>query len=171
MSAPLRRAAIVVVALAIVAGLMIAFAPPDSRASITRLAVLVVGIAMAAWLLWRSAAVTRSTPERFEAELRQPVVSPSEIPSLRAIHNTLALATASAFGTERRLKPLLRELAAWRLLSRRGIDMIATPEKARNTIGEALWHSIQAADDPIEYGAPGITLAAVQASLDQLERI
>lgn len=166
-----RRAAIGVGVLATVAGLAIVLAPADARGSVTRQVILVAGIIAAAWLFRRSAAVTRSTPERFDADLRQPIAAPSEIPSLRSVHNTLALATASAFGTERRLKPLLLELAAWRLISRRGIDITATPEAARAALGEPLWRSIHPVDDHIEHGAPGIPLADVQASLEQLERI
>ena len=165
------RAALAIVVLAALAGLAIAFAPADARAPVTRLVILVGGIMAAAVLFRRSAAATRSTPERFDADLRQATAAPSEIPSLRSVHNTLALATASAFGTERRLKPLLRELAAWRLMSSRGIDMVATPEAARAALGEPLWRSIHPVDDPVEHGAPGIPLADVQASLEQLERI
>jgi hypothetical protein len=161
----------VLAVLAILAALAILFAPADSRATLTRLGILTVGIVLASWLFRRSAAVTRATPERFEVDLRKQAAVPAEIASLRAIDNTVRLSTASAFGVELRLKPLIRELAAWRLMRHRGIDMAATPEAARRVLGESLWHLTQAADDRPDNGAPGLPLAELRASLDQLERI
>jgi len=154
-----------------IAGIAIAVAPPDSRGSVARLALVVGGVIVAWWLLRRSAAVTASSPERFDAGLRQPEAARSEIPSLRAVQNTLALTTASAIGSERRMKPLLRELAAWKLMRNRGIDLDASPIAARVVLGEPLWASLQGTDAPIEHGAPGIPLGVIQASLEQLEQI
>jgi hypothetical protein len=69
------------------------------------------------------------------------------------------------------LKPLLRELASWRLRRNRGIDMDATPELARQLIGEPLRSLIEPGEPVRDYGAPGIPLAEVRTSIDQLERI
>jgi len=157
--------------LAAITAIGIGFAPPDSRPSVVRLALVVGGIVASWWLLRRSAAVTVSSPEGFEAGPRQPAPAASEIPSLRAMQNTLALTTASAIGSERRMKPLLRELAAWKLMTNRGIDLVAAPAAARAALGEPLWALLQDADGPIVHGAPGIPLARVQAGLDQLEQI
>ena len=114
--------------------------------------------------------MTRPTLERFETELRQPAAVPTEIASLRAVDNTVRLGSASAFGLELRLKPLLRELARWRLLQNRGVDLDASPDAARRILGEPLWHLTQAGDLE-RYGAPGVPIAELQASVDQLERI
>lgn len=166
----LDRASVLRGVLAAFAVAAIAFAPPDAQPGATRLAILALGI-VAAWpLARRSAAVTRSTPERFETELRQPAAVATEIASLRAVDNTVRLGSASAFGLELRLKPLLRELARWRLLQNRGVDLDASPEAARRIMGEPLWRLTQAGHLE-RYGAPGVPIAELQTSVDQLERI
>lgn len=165
------RALLAYAVLAAVAGLAIALAPADARPSVTRLAFLTIGVAAAWPLLRRSATVTSSTPERFEAELRQPEVVPDEIAGLRSADLVVRMATGSSFGVEFMLKPLLRDLARWRLMRSRGIDMDATPDLARQTVGEELWSKIQPGEPRPVFGARGIALTEIQQSLDQLERI
>jgi hypothetical protein len=146
-------------------------APAEARASMTRLAILIVGIAIAAVLLRRSAGLTGSTPERFDAGLRQPAGGASAIPGVRTIDHTLRMAVASAGGLEFMLKPILRELVAWRLMRNRRIDLDAAPVAARNATGEQLWRLIEAADERPDWRARGVTLVEVEAGLDELERI
>jgi hypothetical protein len=81
------------------------------------------------------------------------------------------MALGSSFGVEFMLRPLLRELASWRLTHNRGIDLDATPDLARRLVGEPLWTLIQAGEPVRDYSAPGISLADVRTSLEQLERI
>jgi hypothetical protein len=138
---------------------------------VSRLAILAVGILPASWLVRRFASATRSTPERFEAELRKPVANSADIPGLRAVDHTLRMALGSSFGVEFMLKPLLRELASWRLMRNRGIDIDVTPELARQLVGEPLWSLIEPGEPVRDYSAPGIPLADVRTSIEQLERI
>ena len=161
-------AVVVVVALA---GLAIALAPADLQPSVSRLAILAIGLVPALWLVRRFASATRSTPERFEAALREPAAISADIPGLRAIDHTLRMALGSSFGVEFMLKPLLRELASWRLMRNRGIDVHATPEAARQLVGEPLWSLIEPGEPVRDYSARGIPLADVRTSLEQLERI
>ena len=154
-----------------VAALAIALAPADLRPSVSRLAILAIGILPAWWLVRRFVSVTRSTAERFEAERRQPIAISADIPALRAVDHTLRMALGSSFGVEFMLKPLLRELASWRLMRNRGIDMAAAPELARELVGEPLWSLIEPGEPVRDYRAPGISLADVRTSLEQLERI
>jgi hypothetical protein len=138
---------------------------------VSRLAILAIGILPAWWLVRRFASATRSTPEHFEAELRQPIAISADIPGLRAVDHTLRMALGSSFGVEFMLKPLLRELATWRLLRNRGIDIDATPDVARNLVGEPLWSLIEPGEPVRDYSAPGIPLADVRTSIEQLERV
>jgi hypothetical protein len=158
----------VVVALAAVA---IALAPAEHRPSVSRLAILATGILPAWWLVSRFAAVTRSSPERFEADMRRPVAISADIPGLRAIDHTLRMSLGSSFGVEFMLRPLLRELAGWRLQRNHGIDLETRPELARQHVGEPLWSLIEPGEPVRDYSAPGIPLDDVRASLEQLERI
>jgi hypothetical protein len=162
------------VALAIVvvlAALAIALAPADLRPSVTRLALLALGILPAWWLVRRFLSITRSTAERFEADARPPVAIAADIPGLRGVDHTLRMALGSSFGVEFMLKPLLRELATWRLLRNRGIDIDAAPERARQLIDEPLWSLIQPGEPAREYSSPGIPLADLRTSIEQLERL
>jgi hypothetical protein len=165
------RALVAVAVVVALAALAIALAPGDLRPSVSRLAILAIGILPAWWLIRRFVSVTRSTPERFEAEPRQPVAISADLPGLRAVDHTIRMALGSSFGVEFMLKPLLRELATWRLLRNRGIDIDATPEVARELIGEPLRSLIEPGEPVRDYRAPGIPLADLRASVEQLERI
>ena len=165
------RSLVAVAVVVALAALAIALAPAHLRPSIGRLAILAIGMLPAWWLVRRFVSATRSTPERFEAELRPPVAIAADIPGLRAVNHTLRMALGSSFGVEFMLRPLLRELAAWRLLRNRGIDLAVAPEQARLLVREPLWSLIQAGEPARDYSAPGIPLADLRTSLDQLERI
>ena len=162
------------VAVAVVMALVVlavALAPADLRGSVSRVAILAVGILSAWWLARRFVSVTRSTPERFEADLRQASAISADIPGLRAVDHTLRMALGSSFGVEFMLKPLLRELASWRLRRNRGIDIDATPELARHLVSEPLWSLIKPGEPVRDYRGRGISLDDVRTSLEQLERI
>ena len=165
------RSLMVAVAVVAAAALAIALAPPGLRPTVGRLAILAIGLLPAWWLVRRFVSVTRSTPERFDAERREPVAISADIPGLRAVDHTIRMSLGSSFGVEFMLKPLLRELASWRLLRNRGIDIDATPELAREVVGEPLWSLIERGEPVRDYSAPGIPLADVRTSLEQLERI
>jgi hypothetical protein len=151
--------------------LLIVIAPPESRGSVTRLAILVIGVGVAWRVLRRAATVTASSPERFEDVLRQPPANRFEIADLRAVETDIRMAISSAFGVEVRLKPVLRELARWRLQRNRGIDMDREPDAARAVLGEPLWRLTQVADATPEFRAPGLPFADVRVAVDRLEQI
>ena len=165
------RTPLAIVVAAVLAALAIALAPIDVRPAVTRLAILAIGILTAGWLMRRYLSATRSTPEQFEAEARASVAIAADIPGLRAVDHTLRMSLGSSFGVEFMLKPLLRELARWRLLRNRGIDIDATPELARRLVDEPLWSLIKAGEPVRDYRARGISFADLRTSLDQLEQI
>ena len=167
----MSRTAILLAALAGAATLGIAFAPPESQASLARLGILALGV-VAAWrVLGRTSAVTAPSPERFELELAQPLSPSFEIAGLRAVETDLRMAIANAYGRELRLKPILRELAGWRLARNHGVDITRAPEAAQRILGEPLWGLIRPADEFPDFRAPGVPLDDVQAAIDRLERI
>lgn len=167
----LPRGSLIVVGLASIVVLVLAFAPPDAQASAARLAIVVAG-ALAAWrVLGRTAPVTASSPEQFELDLRMPRAAPVEIAGLRSIETDLRMSEASAFGLEFRLKPLLRELATWRLMRNHGVDMVAAPDAARDILGDRLFELTRAAGELPEFRDPGIPLADVQAGVERLEGV
>lgn len=166
-----RAGRALLVVLVSIAVLLAVLVPPEARAAFGRMAILVVGIAIATLYLRRSGPVTTSTPERFEAELQRSTESQPVVPGVLAVEMAVRLATANALDFEVRLKPILRDLARWRLLGNRGVDMDARPEAARRLLGEPLARLIEDAPTPPSFEAPGVPLADIEAGLEQLERI
>jgi hypothetical protein len=166
-----RRIVTAAAVVTVVVGIAILLAPPDARPSVLRVAILALGTAAAWLLLGRASVVTRSSPERFEQELRRPAPATTEVPTLKSIDTTLRMSTASAFGVEFMLKPLLRELVAWRLTRERNVDLARDPAAARAIMGEPLWRLLHVEDPLRDHRAPGIRLPEVEAAIDDLERI
>jgi hypothetical protein len=165
------RSALLFTGLVAVAALAVVLSPADGQPFAARIAILMLGI-VAAWkVLGRSAAVTASTPERFELELRQPPMPTTEIAGLRSVETDLRMSTASAFGLEFRLKPMLRDLAAWRLARNHGVDLATAPDAARQILGDPLWNLTRAAETFPEFRDPGPPIEDVDAGLDRLARI
>jgi hypothetical protein len=99
------------------------------------------------------------------------VETPPGIPGIRAVEMAVRLSTASAQDFEVRMKPMLRDLAGWRLLGNRGVDIDTKPEAARRILGEPLGRLVDATAEPPPFGARGPSLPDLDAALDQLERI
>ncbi len=166
-----RRVLVPVAGLAVVVGLFAAVLPPDARLALTRIVVVGAGLIIAIVYLRRSGSATLSTPERFELELRQPTETPPPVPGLRAVEMAVRLSTANAFDFDIRLRPMLRAMARWRLLTNRGVDMDAKPDAARRILGEPLAGLIEAPAQPPAFDSPGVRLADIDAALTQLEQI
>lgn len=155
----------------VAAWLIVPLLPPDTRDAVPRAVTMIVGIAIAAMALRRSAGATHSSAEQFESELRRPAEATHPVPGLRSAEMAVRLSTANAQDFELRLKPMLRELAGWLLLRNRGVDIDAQPAAAARLLGEPLVRLINDAAHPEPFRAPGIRLADLEAGLDQLERI
>lgn len=158
-------------ALAIVAVVIALVLPPDARVALTRIVVVGAGMIVGIVYLHRSGSATLSTPERFELELRQPTETPPPVPGLRAVEMAVRLSTANAFDFDVRLRPMLRDMARWRLLTNRAVDMDAKPDAARRILGERLAGMIAGPAQPPPFGSPGLRLADIDAAITQLEQI
>lgn len=55
----------------------------------------------------------------------------------------LELSRSSAFHMHVRVRPVLREIAAHRLLARYGVDLDREPERARELVGAAAWDYVR----------------------------
>ncbi|MEO8272971.1 MAG: hypothetical protein ABI620_02745 [Chloroflexota bacterium] len=171
MRRPSRKAIVLVGALAVVLALVATALPPDLRGAMARTVVVGAGIAAAAIYLRRSGPATLSTPERFELELRRAAEPRPAVAGLRAVEMAVRLSTASAVDFDVRLRPMLRDLARWRLLTGRGVDMDRNAEAARRIMGQPLASLVDGAGAPTTFGAPGVPLSELNAGLDQLEQI
>lgn len=108
-------------------------------------------------------------PVRWQANLdptpRVPA-EPPEIPArLRAIHRLVSRAKWDPAGLRLELLPILRAIAAQRLLTYRTIDMERNPEAARAVLGERVWAFLVPAgqeDRAIDLADPGITVETLE---------
>jgi len=120
---------------------VVADTSPEFQVPVTRAVLLVAGVIAAVIVFVRTASMTASAPERFEGALTGTSAPAPDMDVFRTIDFTLRMATVHPLGVEW-LRPLLRDLAAWTLMRKRGVDMERQPEAARNALGEPLWRLI-----------------------------
>jgi hypothetical protein len=90
---------------------------------------------------------------------------------LGLVHD-VEFATLNAFHLHLRLRPVLREIAAHRLLNRYGVDMDAEPGRARELIGAAAWEVVRPdRPSPHDRLAAGPPLSDLRKVVADLERI
>lgn len=84
----------------------------------------------------------------------------------------LQLASYDALAFHYRLRPLLRTIAAERLLGRRGIDGELDPAAAREVLGERVYHQLwEQTEFAGDRRGPGILAGALHDLVSVLERI
>jgi hypothetical protein len=82
------------------------------------------------------------------------------------------LSASTAFDVHYRLRPILREIAAQRLATRRGLSLDADAAASRAVVGEETWELVRADREPPELRfAPGITAPQLREVVAVLERI
>jgi hypothetical protein len=106
--------------------------------------------------------------DRALAAMRRPRAESDEV----GFEHELEFSVLSAFHLHRRLRPLLREVAAHRLLTRYGIDLDAEPARARELVGPSAWELVRPDRDlPADRRAPGPPLSHLRQVVAELERI
>lgn len=131
--------------------------------AIVQLAALgLLGVALAVWLA--------HVPSARRARERPHVRPPRSLPGdLRTITELVAGGRSTAAEVHRRVRPLLRDIAAAKL-ARRGIGLDRDPRHARELLGEELFELVRAdRPAPLTRDAPGMTLAELSALTDRLE--
>jgi hypothetical protein len=82
------------------------------------------------------------------------------------------LSASTAFDLHYRLRPILREVAAQRLATRRGLSLDTDVEAARAVVGEETWELVRPDREPPELRfAPGIAAPQLREVVAVLERI
>jgi hypothetical protein len=108
----------------------------------------------------------------YDNALTQRKRPPKRPADLEQLEREVALATASSFDVHFRLRPVLREIAAHRLASRRGLELDAGSPGVRAALGEELWELVRPSRPPPDDRlGPGLALSRLRAALDRLERI
>jgi hypothetical protein len=164
------RRAIAALVLIGVAVAVIADTSPEFQVPMTRSVLFVAGTIAVVLVFRRTAAMTASGPERFDAELSRSPAQPPEVDAFRTIEFSLRMATVHPLGVEW-LRPTLRDLAAWKLLSRRGVNMARDPEAARRMLGEPLSRLVEPATASGGPGITRVTLSELNAGLDALDQL
>ncbi len=106
-------------------------------------------------------------------ELADPLdVLPERPVELERLEREVHLSLGNSFYLYHRLRPVLREVAAHRLLLRHGCDLDMRPEEAHTLLGDAAWSWLRPDRvEPTDRWAPGPPLAELTAVVDALERI
>ena len=106
-------------------------------------------------------------------ELDDPLdVLPQRPAELERLEREVYLSLGSSFYLHHRLRPVLREVAAHRLLLRHGCDLERRPEDAHALLGDAAWSWLRPdRPEPKDRWAPGPPLAELTAVVDALDKI
>jgi len=107
------------------------------------------------------------------AELDDPLDVPPERPrELERLEREVYLSLGSSFYLHHRMRPVLREIASHRLLTRHGVDLDEKPEAAAVLLGETAWDWLRPdRQEPRDRWATGPPYDELEAVVDAVERI
>ena len=105
------------------------------------------------WTCWRAlaGALPPAAASAFDSVRARPVEPPSRLPGVIAIEGAILDAEWSRSGAEFRLRPILRRIAAARLIEHHQVDLETEPAAARRILGDELWALV----GPDPSGLPG----------------
>lgn len=152
--------------------LLVAFSPL-SRARILDGYVLFVGALVLLALVDATRSANRTDEESlYERALARRRRRAARPPELARIEREVVLAAMSSFDFHMRMRPLLREVAAHRLATRRGLELDTGSADVRALLGEELWELLRPGRrPPADRFAPGLPVSGLRGALDALERI
>jgi hypothetical protein len=94
------------------------------------------------------------------------------LPELERTERAVLLSASTAFDVHYRLRPILREIAAQRLATRRGLLLDDDEGAARAVVGEETWELVRTDREPPHVRhAPGVQAAELREVVTALERI
>ena len=115
-----------------------------------------------------SHAAPRAEPEP-PSRLRR---TTQRLPELERTERAVLLSASNAFDVHYRLRPILREIAAQRLATRRGLSLDDDVSAARAVVGEETWELVRGDREPPHLRhAPGVQAAELREVVAALERI
>ena len=108
----------------------------------------------------------------YERALRSRRPRGARPPELEKLEREVVLAAMSSFDLHMRLRPLVREIAAHRLATRRGLDLDRGGPEVEEALGGDLWRLVRPGQEPPhDRFAPGLPLGDLRHVLDRLEAI
>ena len=149
-----------------------AFASPGLRTVLLDAYLVALGgvllLALVRTTLAKAPAVKGSEFDRALAGMRRSRPDADELELAR----DLELSRLNAFHLHLRVRPLLREIAAHRLMKSYGIDLDAEPGRARELVGASAWEVVRPdRPPPRDRLAPGPPLSSLREVVADLERV
>jgi hypothetical protein len=167
-----RRAVGMGLLVTLAAGLALIFTA-GSRATVLDVYLLVIaGITLLALVRFARVLRLSSPASSFEAALARAKAQRSGAEDALALDREVELSRMDAFHFHVRMRPLLRDVAAYRLRVHYGVELDREPERARELLPAELWEVVRSdRPPPSERLAPGPTLAQQRRLLDGLEKL
>ena len=152
-------------------GVTLVFVPDRAEFAIHIWLIVMLGLACVVLLqAVHTAYPTGNSP--FLASLRRPSLQAVRPSSLARTERELSMAGAAAFDVHFRLRPVLVELAADLLSTRRGIDLERSPERAHAALGDEVWEIVRPdRPEPAQRHAPGLDRVQLDRIVTALERV
>jgi hypothetical protein len=132
---------------------------------------VVAALAVSGFVRATRAAATDGEASAFEHALRPRERSAERPAGLERLEREVALAVASGFYVDSKLRPLATRIATERLLERRGIDLDASPGPAQKALPAEVWELVRPDRPPPHRDSPGAPLGDLRALVTALERI
>ena len=145
----------------------------DGPAEFIAYQVVLLLLAVVAIRRIRPANGTRGTasPRRLRTkQVRRPdQLSP---PQLERIERLVGFSKTAAFDAEWRLLPVLRSIAAEQLVAHHGVDLAASPDRARQLLGADGWRLLDPDRElPEDRLAPGLSLEQLDTAVTAIESL
>jgi hypothetical protein len=149
------------------------FAPGRRHVALDAFVLYLGAIGLAAGVRSTRAASPEVHEPSLADELADPLdVLPERPTELQKLERDVHLSVSTWFYLHHRLLPVLREIAANRLLVRHGIDLERRPDAAEVIVGDTAWSWLRPdREAPDDRWAPGPPFAELRAVVDALERI
>ena len=172
MSWIVRRAVGMGVFVTIGAGIALFFTA-DLRSTVIDVYLLVFGGIVLLALVRTARALRAGTrPSPFEAAVARKPLPRTDQEGGVALEREVELSRIDALHFHVRMRPVLREIAAYRLRLRYGVELDREPERARELVSAELWEVVRPnCPPPAERLAPGPTVAEQQVLVDGLEKL
>jgi hypothetical protein len=149
-------------------GIAIWFLPGRRGLAVDLFLLLVAAGAVYALVRALAEAAPRAEPE----PAPRPRRLAQRLPELERTERAVLLAGSNAFDVHYRLRPILREIAAQRLATRRGLTLDRDTAASRAVVGEDTWELVRPDREPpqLRFG-PGVRAAELSQVVAALERI
>jgi hypothetical protein len=147
--------------------LAVVFLPGRRELALDLFLLLIASGAVLSLVRALAAATPRAEPEPAPRQRR----SSQRLPELERTERAVLLSASNAFDVHFRLRPILREIAAQRLSTRRGLSLDGDAA-ARTVLGEPTWELVRADREPpdLRFG-PGVVARDLREVVAALERI